>query len=623
MQVAKDRSPSPLSRDTLQNFSLKGIFPYLWLVAAVLVWGVSLQWVEPRAMNDLGLVSALPPGIFVGLFLVTVGFALNLRAAWFNEWRLFLYVLTLMVMLYGITALVFPTPRFATTWKLVGVTDFVINTGTVSPRVDAFMNWPGFFIFSAALTEAMGLDTPLRFAAWAHLGFNLLYFAPLFTIFTTVTKDRRVVWSALWLFYATNWIGQDYLSPQAFGYFFFLMTIAICLRWFRVQVPTHLNGAGSWMERGRATVAHIVAGWRDSELLELENRTSTPMQRAGLLLLIVLMVAALIPTHQLTPFAIAGVLLALIVTNRITPRYLPIIIGVLAFTWLSFAAILYLKGNVDKLVGPLGQVTDNVSRSVDRRVAGSPEHIFVVQMRLFMSLAFWGLAGLGGVRRLRAGYVDLTMGLLALTPFVLLGVQAYGGELILRIYFFALPGMAYFAARLFFPSEGKAISWRTPAALAAVTVLLLAGFQFTRYGNEKADYFSPAEWEASEVLYDDAGGRSLIMAVTNDLPWRYREYADHKYVVIDSYVRRDDLAGLLEWMTEPQYQDSYVIVTTGQYAGAEIFLGMTDEQINHFLGEMLASGKFDILYQNEDAVIYRLKAEARQTRPLTQGQVPS
>lgn len=618
MQVARGFPTLSESREAFYRLPpFSDIAPYLFLVSALLIWGVTLPMVNPRAMSDLGLVSALPPGIFIGLLLITLGFGLNLRPEWWSERRLLLHVVVLMVMLYGITAIIFETPRFATTWKLIGVTDFVLLNGTVLPRVDAFMNWPGFFIFSAALTDMMGLETPLQYAAWAHLGFNLFYLPPLYLLLTAVTPDKRVVWTAIWLFYVTNWIGQDYLAPQALGFLFFLTTLAICVRWFRVKIPATAP-LTEWRQWGQTIRTSIVAGWGGSGAV-LENDRTTPWQRMGLLAIILLMVVALIPTHQLTPFAIAGVLLALVLTNRITPRHLPFIIVVLGITWLSFAAILYLQGNVDKILGPLGQVSNNVARGVNRRVVGSPDHQLVVQLRVIMSVLWWGIATLGLVRRLRHGFVDVTMGILAYAPFVLLAMQAYGGELLLRVYFFALPGMAFLAAGLFFPTLAPIRSWRTPAALIAVTVLLLAGFQITRYGNERADYFPPTEWQASEVLYEHANGRSLIMAVTNDLPWRYREYTEHRYIVVDRYVRDEDVDGMVAEASAQAYDDVFLIVTSGQYAGAQIFLGMEPFQIDRFMGQIEASGTFTPIYRNANAVIYQLNREFLKPQRAAQG----
>ena len=45
-------------------------------------------------------------------------------------------------------------------------------------------------------------------------------------------RCAAVVWLAIWLFYLMDWIGQDYLSPQAFGLFLFLVAIAVITRWF-------------------------------------------------------------------------------------------------------------------------------------------------------------------------------------------------------------------------------------------------------------------------------------------------------------------------------------------------------------------------------------------------------
>ena len=80
-------------------------------------------------------------------------------------------------------------------------------------------------------------------------------------------------------------------------------------------------------------------------------------------------------------------------------------------------------------------------------VDANPEHAFISKMRLIMTLFIWGLAFVGGVFRLRRGYRDASYVLLAVVPFPLLLVQTYGGEMLLRIYFFTLPAMVFFRRR--------------------------------------------------------------------------------------------------------------------------------------------------------------------------------
>ena len=58
--------------------------------------------------------------------------------------------------------------------------------------------------------------------------FNVLLIGPLFLIFRTFTADRRLVWSAIVIFFLGAWVGQDYFAPQACVYFLYLTDRSRC-----------------------------------------------------------------------------------------------------------------------------------------------------------------------------------------------------------------------------------------------------------------------------------------------------------------------------------------------------------------------------------------------------------
>src|SRR6266487_849605 len=106
----------------------------------------------------------------------------------------------------------------------------IMRTGSVDPGLDAYFNWPGFFVLSAFVTQIIGYHDILPLAAWAPVFFNLIYLGPLYMIYTSATTDKRLVWLGPWFFYLTNWIGQDYFSPQGFNFFLYLVIIATLLK---------------------------------------------------------------------------------------------------------------------------------------------------------------------------------------------------------------------------------------------------------------------------------------------------------------------------------------------------------------------------------------------------------
>src|SRR5262249_48477309 len=145
-------------------------------------------------------------------------------------------------------------------------------------------------------------------------------------------------------------------------------------------------------------------------------------------------------------------------------------------------------GHLSYLTGDLGQVSNAITANLTARVIqGSPQHIFIAAMRVIMTAAIWGLAFRGALFRLRRGYRDVSYILLAIAPFSLIVANSYGGEMLLRIYLFALPFVVFFAAAFFYTTPTSGRSRRVTIAVIGVSLLLLGGFLFTRYGNERVD----------------------------------------------------------------------------------------------------------------------------------------
>ena len=183
-------------------------------------------------MSDLGLASILPPAAIVALLAVNLSFALCLRRSDVRSVVLLMHVLVLMLMVYGVTNLVEDEPRFGSVYRHVGIIDHLVRSQEIERTIDAYFDWPGFFGLGALLVDAGDLANALPFAEWATVVVNLMYLGPLLLIFRGLGAERRTAWLAVWLFTLTNWIGQDYFSPQSFAYFLYLSIIALVLLHF-------------------------------------------------------------------------------------------------------------------------------------------------------------------------------------------------------------------------------------------------------------------------------------------------------------------------------------------------------------------------------------------------------
>jgi hypothetical protein len=249
-----------------------------------------------------------------------------------------------------------------------------------------------------------------------------------------------------------------------------------------------------------------------------------------------------------------------------------------------------------------------VNENVTARVRGSALHHFVVLFRIGSSIVIWLIAALGLARRVLTGNRDFNFLLLAGVPFGLLGLQTYGGELLLRTFFFSLPFMAFFMAALFFPRPDRLLTPLKGLALLAVCSVLSFSFFLTRYGNERMDYFTEDEVNAVRFVYAVSGPGTHIVTATETLPWRYVDYNTYRYTSIERAVRTNDLQLVLDEMTMSQFSQSFLVLSRGQRAAAEVYLGWEPDAWDQFVTTINDSGMFRLVFSNADAQVYVLAA---------------
>jgi hypothetical protein len=581
--------------------------PLLLNGLAALLWLFSLRLIDVRAMNDLGLISALPLSFIVALVLLTLAFvSALLQTGRRAEGMRFCSLLLIILMLHGTPALIYEQPRFAVTWLHAGFTDYVQRTGQLATLIDARFSWPGFFTLMAFFNKVAGLDSLLVYANLAPLVFAVLYSGALWIIAQAFSSDKRIAWLALWFFHLTNWIGQDYISPQGLNLFFYMFMLAVLLAFFKRHMPA--TAWPIWARRPRFA-AFVRWGIDTLRTIDPPNWSSSAAQRIGLLASLVVIFAASASSHQLTPIAATLALLGMIIWNRFTPRLLPVLFGIIVAIWISYFTLDYLIGHSGELTGNVGQVGGSVAANVTARINGSAQHQVVVNLRLIMTLAIWLLAGLGVLRRwILEKRLELTFGLLIVAPFSVIALNSYGGESLLRVYLFALPFTTTLAAALFFPNLQTASHRVRRVILGGVLFglsgLLLLGFFFTRYGNERMDFYTHKEIAALNYVYDHATpGTHLILLAPNTAA-RHRALES---VVMPDFGEdrpRTDPAKIDELMHTDPGVPHYLLVSRAQIAFGELFIGLPHGWAEPILQALVKDYGFQVVFENEDAQVY-------------------
>jgi hypothetical protein len=218
-------------------------------VLSIALWAVGLAGADPRAMDNLGLLSLFGPANVAALLLLAAGAVIGLhRGA--RERLLALQLVTFLALIHATPAVLYGTLRYAWAWKHVGIVDYILRHGGVDPTINVsgiYHNWPGFFVGSALVTTLAGRENLLTIASWAPFAFNVMNLVVLRFVLRGLTQDRRLIWLSLWFFFLINWVGQDYFSPQAMAYVLYLACIGLVIRgvtgWSRLTLFIFLVAA--------------------------------------------------------------------------------------------------------------------------------------------------------------------------------------------------------------------------------------------------------------------------------------------------------------------------------------------------------------------------------------------
>ncbi|RFU38541.1 hypothetical protein DZF91_27155, partial [Actinomadura logoneensis] len=397
---------------------------------------------------------------------------------------------------------------------------------------------------------------------------------------------------------------------------------------------------GSWRTRGPwgapRRLYHLLFGPKDPG--ELPAPPATVRDRTILLCLLFLLIAVGTAAHQLTPFLMTASCAGLVLVRRCSLRGLPFIAGVVYAAWVSFMTVGYWSSRKGELFGGLGNVFQNVQQSTGGRISQtSPQTADVQQLRILIAVAVVGLAVLGLLRRRARGIDDRVALVLLLVPFSSFGLQNYGGEIALRIYFFMLPAACLLVAYLFFPAPfdaprvrdprvrlrlgwlrtGSRRHWPAVAAASVFALPLVAGFLTVRYGNEKYEQVRPGDVRAFDVMTQRTKGVIGVVWMSADnpdlvggtpvMPWSYRDFERFNYTPVIAN-RRDpgDLTEIVQRLRE-QGPGGFFVTTRGNEDFQVLTAGLAPDFAARTRAALAADPRIETVFADRDAAVYRLR----------------
>jgi hypothetical protein len=255
----------------------------------------------------------------VALGLIVFGFVAEICRMRPSGWVLGVHIVAVVVAIHATVPVAAGTAEYGWVYKHLGVAAAFAEHGRVIDPQDIYQQWPGLFAALAAVTRLSGVDA-IHFAAWAPLTFQLMNCLLLLGVFRALTRNLRVCFLAVMLYEClVSWVGQDYLSPQAFAYLLWLGILLVLLRWLRVQ-----PGAAS----GRVLVR--ARSWLKRDLPAAPLAPRSAARRLPAVLAVCAMFFVIVASHQLTPYVALTGVAGLTVFGIVRPRWLVLALAAIA-----------------------------------------------------------------------------------------------------------------------------------------------------------------------------------------------------------------------------------------------------------------------------------------------------
>ena len=549
-------------------------------------------------LDGFGLAASLPPTYYIGLAFLPLASGIQwLRGRRANA-RIIVVHVVLFVLVVWLTPLILEgTPRFRASFTNYGYVDPVVRGVGLLPDRFIYHNWPLFPFAMAALVQVTGISE-LALMAIFPLVMMLAYLVPLGAILWMVSRyrDERgkrdgtkpsplrfATWPAgLWLFAVFDWTNQDYFSPQALAFLFFLI-------WLAVLVYVILFEAGRPSLRSTITLLGLFG--------------------------------VLVVTHVLTSLEVLGVLAAVSAARLVRQPTLALTCALMFMAWQLNVAGPFFTFYADRLQNSLLDIGDFLSANVSSRVKGSPEHALIAELRIVVTAVVFAMAGLAAFFQFgrRPGPRAVLLGVVVLIGIAFVApASVYGGEMVIRVLLFSLPMLAGLAVTAFVRRTYRLL-------LVGVLVVMAPVHILTHFGNESLDYVSPGELAGFAYV-------SSMLPPAN-IFGGYPAGSFENTAVLDprnSYLSRGVVPASIEDFLDPtlhhgwSHKDwpTYVLLSRGDAAALDLFQNRPG-----FIAEVKAvldrRPEFSVIYSNPDITIYRWWPDVARRDPCNQAPCPT
>ena len=212
---------------------------------ALVLWATSLKsGADLWHVNGIGLPVGISPVCYAALAIALGGAVFAICRPEPNGWLIAAFIAVVAVIMYATLPALDAVPQNPWVYKHIGVTNLIVQTGTVHPAVDIYNRWPGFFSLAAVFARLSGQPDAISFAAWSDPVFATFSAMLVAALARILGRSKQVAgWAAL-LYLVSNFVVQDYFSPQAVAFVLSLAIFVLILR--QVTVLSRIRG---WIDR--------------------------------------------------------------------------------------------------------------------------------------------------------------------------------------------------------------------------------------------------------------------------------------------------------------------------------------------------------------------------------------
>ena len=580
------RGPAPGSRLPGPPPVRDRVASALLLAAALGLWWLATRWTALDRAGPLGVIGVVGWAYVAAVVLVAGVAAYQLLRPRLDGPMLAATAGVLVLIVFGLTNVSDGNAGVPVGWLHVGFVRFISEHHASFTGLDARAYWPGFFAAGAYLVQLAGTPDASAFLLLAPVFYNIAAIPPLLVVARCVTRSRRLAWLSVFVYLSFNWVQQDYFSPQATAFLLYLVTLALLV----------------WMATGR--MPRMSGPWPARILGALRRRPGLPRgvppERAlAWEAVLVLLAAAVVVSHQLTPPVLVLALLVFTLTGATRFRRLWLITALLFLVWFSYAAWGFWSGHLSTVVGDLGRPGHNLDSAVAARVSVSGAYQLMQQARLGWSLLYGLLAVVGWWLIRHRPEAMLFAGLTACAG-GLFFFGSYGGEVVLRSFVFAAPLLAPLTAL----ALRAIVRLRGRVALAAAAILLTAAglmITATRGVNISFERVSPDDLAAARAIYervhsgDRIGRLQLSGALGVD-----RVDQVVSFDLSEEGCHAEPLSCALAGRPE------FILLSRSQYAARQLRDAAQPGWSTALADALVQSGRYERIYQGHDAVALQL-----------------